>query len=143
MCENSSPEAGIKISEANFKAMNALKKFNYNHIYFHKRLDTYKAYAQLIITSIFNLLKELYAADKTITNLKKHELVYPLLITTFVEWLEKYAQPNKRNYPGNRYENQVIYNLFNQKDYLRAIVDFIAGMTDTFAKRVFDEIITF
>ncbi len=143
LCENSSPEVGIKISEANFNALNALKKFNYNHIYFHKRLDAYKSYAKLIITSIFNLLKELYASDNTIKKLKRYELVYPLLITTFVEWLEKYAEPNKRNHPGNRYENQIIYDLFNQRDYLRAIVDFISGMTDTFAKRVFDEIITF
>lgn len=143
LCENSSPEVGIKISEANFKAMNALKEFNYNHIYFHKRLEAYKSYAKLIITSIFKLLKELYDRDNTIKNLKRYELVYPLLITTFVEWLEKYAEPNKRSHPGNRYENQIIYDLFNQRDCLRAIVDFISGMTDTFAKRVFDEIITF
>ena len=41
-------------------------------------------------------------------------------------------------------ENEKIYrNLENEKIYIQAILDFIAGMTDRFAIRVFNELLNY
>jgi len=142
LCKHSSPDKGISFSDNIFKIMNELKEFNYNHIYFHKRLEPYKEYADLIINTIYNLLKQFYSIENLSENLKEQENFYPLLIRTFSEWLEKYGRLKKNN-QKHCYKNLVVYSLDNERDYLRAIIDFIAGMTDNFAKRVFDEIMTF
>lgn len=143
LCKHSSPDNGICISTNTLQAMNSINKFNYDNIYLHERLEPYKKYAELIINTIYEILANFYAKEKTSENLERNRRIYPLLIETFIEWLEKYAKPNKRGAPGNRYQNIVIYSLFQQNDYLQAIVDFISGMTDNFAKRVFSEIMSF
>jgi len=144
LCKHSSPEKGICFSDTMFNIMNKLKEFNYKYIYFHKRLEPYKEYANLIINTIYNLLKQFYnkKIENIFDNLKEQEKFYPLLIRTFSEWLKKYGN-FKKSPDKNCYKNSVIYSLNSEKDYLRAIIDFLAGMTDNFAKRVFDEIMTF
>jgi dGTP triphosphohydrolase len=62
---------------------------------------------------------------------------------TFREWLDKYSNTNKRHKIGNRFENKVLYKIESEKDYKQSIVDFIAGMTDSFATAAFHELISF
>ena len=52
----------------------------------------------------------------------------------------KYSSPIER--PA-KFRNQVLYDLRKEKDYSLAILDFIAGMTDMFAIKGFDEITSF
>ena len=119
--------------------MTALRAFNMKNIYMHPRLDAFRGYARLIIRSLYSTLMKFYAKGATPEVLKKNIETYPVLAATFHEWLLKYGVPNERDSVQNRYENRILYDLNNEKDYLRAVVDFISGMTDLFAIRVFTE----
>ncbi len=78
--------------------------------------------------------------ERTLNEIKKYAKSYPILTSVFLEWLLKYADTKERD---KKYKNVLLYNLNEEKDYSRAIVDFVAGMTDSFAIKVFNEIITF
>jgi dGTPase len=139
LCKNSSPQNGIMLSEESLRVMNALKIFNYKNIYLHPRLDVFRDYARLIIRSLYSTLKKFYSKENTLEVLKKYIETYPVLAATFYEWLLKYGVPNERDSVHNRYDNRILYDLRNEKDYLKAVIDFISGMTDVFAIRVFTE----
>lgn len=142
LCSSSSPVWGITFSPKHLAFLKALKHFNNAYIYQHERLMSYKNYAQLIMETIFNVLKYRYCGSGTIRELKKYSESYPLLIKYFVEWLNKYSdQTNRREY--SHLQNKVLYCIENKQDYLSAIIDFMSGMTDSFAIRVFDELTSF
>ncbi len=145
LCRESSPERGISLSQTSFETLNALKEFNYKHIYYSAALKPYKKYAELIINLIFDVLHDFYDADteKMFASMRGQRERYPLLTGTFMEWLEKYGEQDITRRENSYYKNRVIYNPGKQSDYSQAIIDFISGMTDTFAKRVFEELITF
>jgi dGTPase len=143
ICKNSNPQTGIVLSDESLRVMNSLKEFNYKNIYLHARLDVYREYARLIIRSLFSILKRLYEKEATLEVLRKYIDTYPVLITAYYEWLLKYGTPNERNSIHNKYENKILYDLKKEKDYLRAVIDFISGMTDLFAIKVFTEITRF
>jgi dGTPase len=140
LCRHSSPENGIKISGDALRLMNSIKQFNYRNIYYHSRLNTYREYAKLIIDSIYETLKGFYQKEDTLKQLKRYSNIYPTLTGIFSEWLLKYACLEGR--PVN-FQNAILYDLNQRKDYSRAILDFISGMTDMFAIKIFDEITSF
>ena len=143
LCELSNPSDGIRFSPEYLNLMNEIKKFNYEYIYLHPRLENYKNYAALIINSIYDVLYSLYDSDHTISALEANLEFYPLMIIYFKEWLLKYSNLNDRSGKHNKYHNSVIYDLANESDYQQAIIDFISGMTDRFAIRIFEEITSF
>jgi len=140
LCQNSSPEAGICFSKKHLQLINQVKEFNYKYIYFHPRLVSYDHYAELIINSIFDILKECYSKD-IFKSIKKHEKYHPLLTSSFIFWLQKYS--NKRGNKADIFGNVILYNIENEKDYYMAIIDYIASMTDLFAIDIFNELTSF
>lgn len=141
LCRHSNPKNGIRISQDTLHLMNSLKKFNNENIYYHQRLDTYREYAKLIIGSVFQALKGLYRGGKTFEEIKRYSGIYPTLVSVFLEWLLKYTHSKERPL---RFKNAVLYDLSKgESEYVRAIIDFISGMTDMFAIKVFNEITTF
>ena len=143
LCSNSNPAKGLKLSDEVFVRMNNLKKFNYKYIYGHERLTAYKNYASLIVKSIFNLLKNFYMNTQTLEEIRKHSAMYPTLTKYFTEWLDQFALHLNGDPEDNRFKNRKLYDLKKSKDYYQAIIDFISGMTDTFAIKIFDEITSF
>ena len=149
LCDASSPERGIQFSDKYLKLMNSLKAYNLANIYNHKRIKMYKKYAELVITSIFEVLKDLYRKDNLYRVIKKEIKYYPILLGFFSDWIVKYSNFRDRIESGEKettrkkYNNDIIYNLFEEKDYMQAIIDFIAGMTDNFAIKAFNEITSF
>lgn len=143
LCHTSSPEKGIAFSPKYLELMNALKKFNYKYIYQHERLNNYKSYARLIIQSIYQTLLNGYNGKRTIAKLKRYQAIYPVLVASFIDWLQKYAHIEHRNVKVNKYQNEVLYHLEKKEDYIQAIVDYISGMSDSFAIKIFNEITTF
>ena len=128
-------------------------EFNYRHIYHNKRLAVYHEYARLILTSIYKILKGCYDGDETLDNVYLLEKDYPMLGTHFLERLKKYSDIGRavadRDPFGNSFGNEIIYHI-DQKDkvqsereYRRACIEYIAGMTDTYAEKIFDELTTF
>lgn len=47
VCNNSSPDIGICLSEEGYRNLKKIKKFNYDHIYNNDRLTNFKKYADL------------------------------------------------------------------------------------------------
>ncbi len=140
LCNQSSIYDGICLSSNNLELMNKLKEFNYKRIYDHWKIENYKSYAKLIIESIYNMLKRFYNKNDTIKEITKYAEIYPNLCNIFSEWLSKYSQTSTRE---TKYQNIVLYDLDSELDYTRSIVDFISGMTDSFAIKLFNEITTF
>lgn len=143
LCRSSSPETGIVFSKKYLELIRQLKEFNYHNIYRHDRLNHYKKYAKLILESIFGVLFQAYSGKETLTELERYKSIYPVLAASFAEWLWKYSDINDRMVRGNKYQNKVLYRLSEEKDYIQAIVDYLSGMTDSFAIRVFQEITSF
>lgn len=141
ICNNSSVEKGICFSKEKLDLINRIKEFNYKNIYAHPRLDASNEYFSVIINRIYNTIKKCYGDGNVYGELSKIEKFYPYTIETFKEWLQKYS--NLTNRAETNYRNNVVYNLEDIKDYYRAIIDFIAGMTDNYAIDVYNEILKF
>ena len=152
ICQNSSPDRGICLSDDYFERLREIKAFNYDTIYNNKRFEAYKEYSGLIITQIFNALYERYDGAGTIKRLNDLKVFCPGLAGSFVEWLARYCDERFVSEFFDReevkrieaVENEKIYGCLETKEeYARAAVDFISGMTDRYAVEVFNELITF
>lgn len=146
VCENSSPQDGIRMSDKSFARLNAIKKFNYDYIYRSQRFNAFQEYSRLIINTLFNGLHSLYGEKFDFEELKKYSRTYPQLASAFGDWLKKYCL--KEILPDDmridNYRNVKIYGALENKEvYAQAVLDFISGMTDAFAIRLFDEQLKF
>ncbi|MCL2414864.1 MAG: HD domain-containing protein [Bacteroidales bacterium] len=142
LCEHSSPKEGIKLSDEFVTLMDEIKDFNYKYIYKHKRLNNYVKYADLIINTIYETLSELYSGDKTPESIEKSARIHPKLSTAFLRWL-KYYTLQLRWEKDSKFGNEILYDLTKREDYIQAIVDFIASLTDRVAIELFEELTTF
>ncbi len=142
LCKSSNPESGIRFSGKYLDLIKSIKRFNYDYIYHHPRLEYYKEYSHLIIKSIFDVLLSFYNGKKLLKELNQHK-TYPILINSFADWLTKYSNVDLDLRKQKNYENKVIYDINNEKEYSKAIITYISGMTDNFAVKVFKELITF
>jgi len=143
LCRLSNPQDGIRFSKEYLELMKAIKDFNYKNIYHHPRLLHYRKYAELIITSIFEILAGYYKGQNTLVQINKDKMFYPVLTSQFEDWLMKYSNIKLKINRDKRYQNHVLYNIEEQKDYQQAVIDFISGMTDHFAIKIFNEITSF
>lgn len=148
ICENSSPETGIRLSDAHNEMLKEVKDFNYRAIYRNRKFDVYRGYAALVIRSIFNVLMAAYKQQDTPKELLKMYKTYPVLIKDFLQHLNQYSaleseNPDVQKSKG-RYKNIKIYgNLETETVYAQAIIDFISGMTDRYAIALFDELLKY
>jgi len=149
ICENSSPEKGICLSEKYLNQLQEIKDFNYEYIYGNRRLNPFRRYAELIISEIFWTLLPLYSSEHTFENLKKQKAYYPLLMSSFEKWLAQYCDGDivpegELKSLALSAENNKIYQRLEMKElYIKAMIDFISGMTDSFAIKIFNELITY
>lgn len=143
LCKNSSIDTGLSLSEKYYKLIKDVKVFNYTHIYKHPRIESYKEYSDKVINTIYSFLASYAQYPDLLYKLTESGKQFPMLMNSFHNWLIKYSNVNEELKFSRRYENEVIYNLKNENEYKKAIVDFIAGMTDNFAIKVYHEIITF
>lgn len=139
LCENSSLEKGICFSDKTFEWINKLKKFNYKYIYLSKKVQQSISYFKLIINEIYSVLKENYDGVNTKNKLEKAKKLYPELISSFEEWVTRYWNLDREK----NLKNDVIFNIENEKEYYKAIVYYISGMTDNFAIETYNKMIRF
>ena len=133
LCENSSIENGLKFSEKYFKMMNEIKRFNYKKIYLSNKLEVGVKYFKLVINEIFDLLKESY------NNRDKALKICPELLNDFESWIKDYCDEGR----STKCKNKVLFDIKNEKDYIRGIIYYISGMTDNFAIEMYNKIIRF
>lgn len=148
VCENSSPEKGICLSPPFYQQLNELKRFNTETIYRHKRLEPFLAYSELILRQLFKTLLDAYDEKYLWRNLKAREKYSPILTRSFEEFLAKYCDPSSVpeafEEVARNCKNKKIYGgLSTREIYIRAIMDYISGMTDRFAIKVFNELMMF
>ena len=137
LCENSSVEGGLKFSEERIKLLDEMTDFYKKNIYTNEKVEAANRYFKLVLEEIFETLYRLYDGENTIKSLKSKSKVYPKLIERFIAWLEMYTKENKDGV------NIKIYSLKDKKDYARAIIQYISGMTDKYAIDMYNEIINF
>lgn len=125
LCINSNPNDGLCFSNEVFNLINKLKEFNYKKIYLSDKLLQSTHYFELIINTIYNLLKD-YFKDK-----EKAQKICPSLIYDFENWLESYLN----------IENKT--DIKEEKEQYRAIIYYISGMTDNYAVQMYEKIIGF
>lgn len=133
LCENSSKENGLCFSDKAFKMMNKLKKFNYKEIYLSNKLEIAVKYFRLVLNEIFDVLKESY------NNKEKMLKICPKLVNDFEDWLKDYCNSER----SNKCKNSVLFDTKDEKDYIRAIIYYISGMTDNYAIDMYNKIIRF
>ena len=131
LCENSSPEKGLCFSEGTFKMLKEIKEFNYKYIYKSERLKPSARYFNIIINEIYSTIKNNYG--------KKDKSVNPEVIESFEKWLSNYWNL-KRN---DKNKNDVIFDMKNERDFCKAIIYYISGMTDNFAIETYNKIVGF
>jgi len=143
LLNSSSPKLGIRFSEKRLELIKGLRELSRELIYEHHRLNQYKKFAKLVLESIFGELSSCYAGKDSFNKLEEQLSLYKLLKDTFPEWLIQYSDINQPERERKGYENKVVYKMENEKDYYRAIVGYISGMTDNFALAVFNELTRF
>lgn len=141
LCENSSPEKGLCFSQDAFNLINKINEFNYKYIYNCQRIQPSNRYFNIVLTEIYSLLKSTFEQDHTLENVENLNKFYPKLYKNFLSFLNNYFDLGNRE--NLKLKNQVVFNLNNEKDFYKAIIYFISGMTDNFAIEIYNEIIGF
>ena len=143
LCSNSSIENGLGFSEDCFQVLKLVKQFNYKNICNHPRIEKFKKYATLILETIFEQIGENITGKNVRDIISKEKILCPKLYTTFEGWLIKYSDYDLAEKENRRCKNKLIYHLDDEQEYKNCVLDFISGMSDTFAIDIFNEIITF
>lgn len=139
LCQNSSIENGLHFSRRTFELMKEIKQFNYKNIYFSEKVKPSQQYYKLVIHQIYDTLKKMYQGKQTLENIRRMKKFYPKLLNELEEWLSYYWDlPRKEHL-----KNDVIFQMEDEKSYLKAIIYYISGMTDNHATEMYNEIIGF
>ena len=87
----------------------------------------------LILNTIYDNLKETYSNKERILK------VCPELVMDFENWISSYSNINR----SENNKNSVVFNINNQKEYCKAVIYYISGMTDNFAIKMYNKIIKY
>ncbi len=146
MCEQSTPQTGLCFSDQYFKFIKELKEFSYSKIYNHWRLLEFKSYAQLVLSTIYRLLMNTqnFARNGRIPQSMKY---YESLSRTFEDWLIRYTNYVPKDAPDKkkimRYQTPVVFDVNDYTSYQKCVIEYISGMTDSYAIKCYEEIISF
>ncbi len=151
ICQNSSPETGVSMSQKFNDQLKEVKAFNYEHIYRHSRLEPFNHYSELVLTQLFETMYSFYEGGGagTLCRLEKNRHFTPVLIGDFMNWLGRYCAASilpegELKELSRSCENEKIYQELQTPElYIQAIIDYISGMTDRFAISRFNELITY
>ncbi len=159
LCKNSSPESGLCLSEPMSRQLSDIKDFDYKHTYLNDRIQPFNNYSRLVLRELFAKLMSFYD-DKGLTDIMAHaiERNYDDLsyVKSFFEWLLNYVEldeidmkkkvfmDKKDDFARLRQilDNTKTYKKVEKKEYyIRAVIDFLAGMTDKYAVGAFNQLI--
>lgn len=141
LCTNSNPEDGLIFSDESLQLLDSIKAFNYKNIYYSDKVLASEKYFELVLTQIFEILKSAYDTENTLENLNKMKKNYNSVVTPFIKWINCYWNLTDRE--NTNLQNKVLFDVNNKKDYLKAIIYYISGMTDNYAIECYNNIIGF
>lgn len=140
LCKNSNVEDGLKFSKKALETMNSLIEFNNQRIYKHEILKPMVRYCTLFMNELFSILKKAYDGENTMKNLRKMKKFYPELIDEFIGWISNFSEITERD--PEKYSNKIIFNVSNEKDYSKAIITYLSGMTDKYIVKMYNSLIS-
>lgn len=141
LCKSSSINDGLKFSSDKLEMMNRIKAFNYKKIYLNDRVEASAEYFRIIIYRIYNDLEQCYDGKNTEQKLKQYGENSSKVYIEFLDWIKDYWDLNDRL--EGKINNKIIYHMNDEKEYKRAILDYIAGMTDNYAIEAYRSLISF
>ena len=141
LCTNSNPDDGLIFSDESLQLLDNIKAFNYKNIYYSDKVLASEKYFELVLTQIFEILKSAYDKENTLENLNKMKKNYNSVVTPFIKWINCYWNLTDRE--NTNLQNKVLFDINNEKDYLKAIIYYISGMTDNYAIEFYNNIIGF
>ena len=139
LCNNSNPDVGLKFSREALDTMNRLIDFNNQRIYKHEILKPMIRYCTLFMNELFTLLKNAYDGENTIKNLRKMKKFYPELVSEFIGWLANFSDISERE--NEKYNNKIIFDISDEKEYSKAIITYLSGMTDKYIVKMYNSLI--
>ena len=143
---NVSIREGFSFSQEGLDLLNNIKQFNYKHIYGCERVIQSDDYFKLVLNKIYEVLKSIYNVNTHMIEVGNKKILYPRVINGFLNWLGDYSYQDYFIEDKKHLEilkNKKLFNIENEKDYHWAIINYIAGMTDNMAIKMFNEIISF
>lgn len=147
LCENSSIEKGLCLSDEMSQQLNEIKAFNYENIYHSERLEPFRKYAKLILEEVFNKLSSYYKGVDTIEYLDSIHFDNKSFVEEFAKWIAQYCVLNgnspiwAKDISTNCMNEKIYGTLEDEDDYIQAVIDFVAGMTDYYAESAFEELL--
>ena len=137
LCANSDPDSGIRFSPETNVLVELIRRFNGSHIYNAPRVTRADRFFELVIGEIYNLFVGAYEGPDTFERLAGMTRLYPEPCEKFLDWLRVFSggEPLHENIP--------VYDLTDRKDYCRAVIHYISGMTDQYAIDTYNRIISF
>ncbi|MBQ3063858.1 MAG: HD domain-containing protein [Clostridia bacterium] len=150
IASESTPDTGILLSERTCALINTVKRFNTEHIYKHERLQPFCRYAELVLTELFDALSGYHKGKDTLFSLAEAAArgEASRLLAEFAAYLAPYVtckmpEGLAARYPAALYQNDKVYgDLSDKADYLCAVRDYVAGMTDTFAIKMYESLLS-
>lgn len=139
LCENSSLENGLCFSSETFNLIKEIKAFNYKNIYKSDRIPPSTRYFNLVLNEIYNTLKKAFDGKSTLEKIDEMKKSYPELLGGLEEWLSNYWNLQRKD----NFKNDILFNIEKEKDFCKAIIYYISGMTDNFAIDTYNKIIGF
>ena len=139
LCLSSNPDSGICFSDKTNEFICLLGEFNLKHIYRNPRVSRAEDFFEMMIRELFQLLFSCFEGEYTLKKLDEMQKTYPKLFSAFYHWLSTYWTLVR----DASLQNPAIFDLSYEKDYARAVISYIAGMSDRYAIECFNEIISF
>ena len=151
LCCCSSPEKGLCLSPESVEFLEGIRKFNYRRIYSHQMLGPFMRYAELVLNELFGELMRYYSGGHFAWQaFEENRRFHPELAQSFMRWLALYCDPAvvPPDLPSGLLspaaQNEKPYGrLDSQEIYVQAVLDFISGMTDRYAVKVYNELLTY
>jgi len=143
LVKNSSPQNGLCLSNNHLTLINEIKEFNYNYIYKNQIINYYANYVCLIIETIFDFLYKIINERDIHYAITSKRNQFPLVLNIYFDFLIKFSDIDLKLKARTRNRNRIVYSVNNNKDLVRSVIDFISGMTDNFAIKCYNEIISF
>lgn len=147
LCEQSSPEDGLRFSGPYARFITELKRFCYANIYSHWRLLEFQRYAENVLQTIFRTLlrTEPFARNG---RLPFNADDYPSLAKPFEDWLICHSNYVRADTSDNlrrkmRYATETVFDVHDPESFRMCVIEFISGMSDDYAIQSFREIISF
>ena len=107
------------------------------------------SFSELVLKSIFEALRDCYAEENTFIKVLKLKRESATLSESFSKWLARYCNIDIVPEPLQKdvaiyCDNRKIYNNLETKNiYYQAIIDYLAGMTDRYAIKIFNELLVY